>query len=234
MIYLYVKTHNITGLKYFGKTTKDNLVSYKGSGKYWIKHLKKHGTDLTTEIIGEFYNEQECEDFAIKFSIQNDIVNSPMWANLREENGLDGAPVGNILSDDTKLKISKKLRGKKSPKSSYIMRESSGTRSNRARENMTGLKWYNNGIEQIRIKAENALEGWVAGRLPNIYGDKNLGLQNVAGNNTKGKKIYNNGIRHAYFLKETVPDGWIQGKMDGYQGGNGSMKKGKTYGKNAD
>jgi hypothetical protein len=36
---LYVKTHNITGLKYFGKTTNDPF-KYKGSGKYWLDHLK--------------------------------------------------------------------------------------------------------------------------------------------------------------------------------------------------
>lgn len=28
-------------------------------------------------------------------------------------------------------------------------------------------------------------------------------------------------------------DGWVRGKMDGYQGGTGALKKGKTYEKNA-
>lgn len=41
MIYLYVKTHNITGLKYLGKTNNKDPHSYKGSGKYWILHCKK-------------------------------------------------------------------------------------------------------------------------------------------------------------------------------------------------
>jgi len=39
MVYLYVKIHNVTKLKYFGKTTK-NPYNYKGSGLYWKRHLK--------------------------------------------------------------------------------------------------------------------------------------------------------------------------------------------------
>lgn len=41
MIHLYIKTHNTTGLKYFGKTTKDPY-KYLGSGKHWRAHLKIH------------------------------------------------------------------------------------------------------------------------------------------------------------------------------------------------
>jgi hypothetical protein len=32
-IYLYKKTHNITGLKYLGKTAQSNPYKYPGSGK---------------------------------------------------------------------------------------------------------------------------------------------------------------------------------------------------------
>jgi transposase len=51
LIYLYVKTHNKTGLKYLGKTTKLDPHKYSGSGKRWLRHLKKHGFDYTTEIL---------------------------------------------------------------------------------------------------------------------------------------------------------------------------------------
>lgn len=50
---LYIKTHNITGLKYFGKTIK-NPFKYKGSGKYWTRHLAIHGNDVTTEVVATF------------------------------------------------------------------------------------------------------------------------------------------------------------------------------------
>jgi len=42
-IYLYKKTHNITGLQYLGKTISKDPYSYTGSGVRWTNHLKKHG-----------------------------------------------------------------------------------------------------------------------------------------------------------------------------------------------
>ena len=45
IIYLYVKTHRKTGLKYLGKTKKDPFV-YQGSGVHWKNHLNKHGYDV--------------------------------------------------------------------------------------------------------------------------------------------------------------------------------------------
>lgn len=87
--YLYIKTHNLTGLKYFGKTTNKDPYTYKGSGTYWSNHLKVHGSDITTEIIGYYDNEKECRKVAHEFSITNDIVNSKEWANLKIE-ALDG------------------------------------------------------------------------------------------------------------------------------------------------
>lgn len=109
MIYLYVKTHSITGLKYFGKTTK-NPLKYNGSGVYWKRHLKIHGSSHETEIIATFTDEEVCEAFALEFSKRNDVVGSSNWANLIQENGKDGAPIGHpghVFTNDQKLKISK-------------------------------------------------------------------------------------------------------------------------------
>ena len=61
IIYLYIKTHNKTGLKYLGKTTKKDQHKYKGSGKYWLKHIRKHGYDVTTEIIFQTIDKKEFE-----------------------------------------------------------------------------------------------------------------------------------------------------------------------------
>lgn len=87
--YLYIKTHNTTGLKYFGKTTKDPH-KYRGSGKHWLSHLKMHGNNITTEIIGYFTVEEECRRVAESFSREHNIVDSKEWANMIIENGLDG------------------------------------------------------------------------------------------------------------------------------------------------
>lgn len=90
MIYLYIKTHNKTGLKYFGKTVQDPHT-YKGSGIYWRNHIKKHGNDVTTEVYGSYDEDHidQCRDDALQFSVDNNIVESVAWANLKLET-LDG------------------------------------------------------------------------------------------------------------------------------------------------
>lgn len=113
---LYIAEHNQTGLKYFGKTvqfyTEEDLQKYyHGSGKYWVNHLKKHGNDVTMKIYG-VYDSNEVEEVALKFSEENDIVNSKGWANLKPENGKDGWIKGYNHSDKTKIKISEKQLGR--------------------------------------------------------------------------------------------------------------------------
>lgn len=111
--YLYVKTHNITGLRYFGKATGKEPTKYRGSGKYWLRHLKMHGNFISTEIIGFFQDEEECVRAATEFSKQNNIVESEEWANLKDENGLDGgSDKGHRKKDTSKMKIAAKLRSR--------------------------------------------------------------------------------------------------------------------------
>jgi len=88
--WLYVKQHNQTGLKYFGQTKSDNPYTYKGSGKYWLRHLSVHGNDISTIWCYRFTNKQNLVDFATRFSTQNNIEKSKEWANLMNENGLGG------------------------------------------------------------------------------------------------------------------------------------------------
>ncbi len=92
---LLVMTHNVTGLRYFCKTSRlDELCYYKGSGVYWKRHLRKHGRNVSVDVIGVYHDKQECMDVAKQFSQENMIGANPAWANLIPENGLDGAPVG--------------------------------------------------------------------------------------------------------------------------------------------
>ena len=92
---LLVQTHNVTGLKYFCKTIHLNKVHwYKGSGTVWKRHLKKHGNDVSTGIMGVYYDRQRCVEAALEFSKTHDIVASKEWANLVEENAETGAQGG--------------------------------------------------------------------------------------------------------------------------------------------
>lgn len=89
-IAIYVKTHSITGLKYFGKTSSKNPNLYIGSGTYWRRHLKKHGNFVDTEILGIFTDKISLQLYCLEFSHIHNIINSKKWANLKEETGLDG------------------------------------------------------------------------------------------------------------------------------------------------
>src|ERR1035437_2618610 len=85
--YLYIKQHKITGLKYFGKTIKDPL-KYCGSGTKWKYHINYYGREhVETVWFQKFEDIDECRNYALKFSDDNDIVESDEWANLIVENG---------------------------------------------------------------------------------------------------------------------------------------------------
>ena len=88
--WLYIKQHNITGLKYFGKTVRNDPTKYNGSGKKWVHHLNFHGKDVSTVWCQLFTDEDKLVNFALNFSKENNIVESTKWANLKIENGLDG------------------------------------------------------------------------------------------------------------------------------------------------
>ena len=110
--WLYIKQHNATSLKYFGKTISKDPYSYKGSGNRWINHLKIHGDNITTLWCKLFTNVDLLVEFATNFSQENNIVKSKDWANLIDENGLDG---GGSPSFDTRKKIGFANKGRKLP-----------------------------------------------------------------------------------------------------------------------
>lgn len=158
---LLIKTHTITGLKYFCKSTNlSNLESYSGSGKYWKKHLIKHGKTFTTGVVGIYYEKQRCVDSALRFSEEQNIVDSKEWANLRPENGLDGGarPDDYVFSDETKEKMAKSgghMKGKKqSPE--HIAKRAAAMVGNKNgignKGNTGGIPWNKGLRKQDNIK----------------------------------------------------------------------------------
>jgi len=86
-----LKTHKITGLKYLCKTSTRNPFTYLGSGKYWKRHIKKHGTQIHTSILEECLTRAELVMWGTFYSKLWNVVNSEDFANLVEERG-DGGP----------------------------------------------------------------------------------------------------------------------------------------------
>jgi hypothetical protein len=93
---LMIKRHLITGLRYFCKSYIEKYEQYKGSGKHWERHIKKHGTNhVITEWASEpFTDPKDIEEFALLFSELHNIVKSKQWANMKPEDGLTGGGPG--------------------------------------------------------------------------------------------------------------------------------------------
>jgi hypothetical protein len=111
MIYLYIKTHNVTGLKYLGKTTSKDPHRYLGSGTRWRSHLAIHGFDYSTEILFQSSDSAEIKEKGIYYSQLWDIVDSNHWANLKQEEG-DGGFCKNSITPEANAKRSKTLKGR--------------------------------------------------------------------------------------------------------------------------
>jgi hypothetical protein len=148
MIYLYVKTHKKTGLKYLGKTSNKDPIRYKGSGTYWRRHLKKHGNDIETEILFQSENKEEIREKGLYYSELWKVTESKDWANIIEESG-DGGDT----SQTEAWKEGMKNRIHKIPE---IHSKSA-----------LGKVWYTDGITNILIdEIENHIpDGFIKGRV---------------------------------------------------------------------
>lgn len=165
-IYLYVKTHQVTGLKYLGQTTASNPHLYPGSGLYWKRHLEKYGNNFSTEIIQECQTEEELREFGIYYSNLWNVVESKEWANLKEEAGQGGRGYkhrvecrhcmsatrkakmssgeilpwnkGKIMSSEFKSNLSKYRSGRKASEETKAKMSQS---ARKRKPNITSYKW---------------------------------------------------------------------------------------------
>ena len=97
--FLYIKRHRITGKLYLGITAGDleYLLKYKGSGRYWNRHITIHGRDCVDTVwYCRYYDREELTKFAVMCSEQWNIVyakdddGNKIWANEKIEDGLTG------------------------------------------------------------------------------------------------------------------------------------------------
>lgn len=202
MHYLYIKQCTHCSLKYFGQT-KGNPIPYKGSGKYWKKHLKKHNVikPVTLQIF-EFNSIDDAEEFAIKFSIDNNIVTSLEWANLMIENARTGSyqcsdltkdkirqtKLGTHASAETKLKMSKSRIGNKNRLGIPHSEETKLKISNSSKGKLpwnTGLSGYKKPLSEV---GKLSLSQKLTGR---IYSEE---TKLKMSNSKKGKPTWNKGI----------------------------------------
>ena len=148
--YLYLKTHNKTGLKYLGKTVTDPYT-YLGSGKLWRRHLAKHGNDITTKILLETEDTQELSTVGLYYSTLWNIVEDKRFANMRFESG-DGGDTSNCEAYIEGIK----------------MRDTSGSKNSmygRSAIVEQNIRWYNNGKDNVYVPAGTEPKGYKPGRI---------------------------------------------------------------------
>ena len=146
MFYIYKKTHNVTGLMYLGYTKK-NPYTYTGSGVRWLKHLEKHGDDVTTEIICECSTKDEIKEKGKYYSNLWNVAKSKEWANMKIEEG-----------DGGDMSYSEKwVNGRKSPE--FRKKQSDGAKGN---TNVRNYKWWCNTITGEKTRSlESPGENWI-------------------------------------------------------------------------
>jgi hypothetical protein len=176
-IYLYIKTHNKTGLKYLGKTTK-NPYTYLGSGVDWKIHLKEHGEEHSTLVIQECQTNQELNKWGRYYSNLWNVSESIEWANRIPETGGGGnhteerkelyrqQQLGRKKPPRTKEhteKIAVQARGKPNPKTSQGLRkwyDSNPDRSKAIEKQSKSIQeWYINNPGMSHAKSLKTWDG---------------------------------------------------------------------------
>ena len=105
MNYLYLKKHNQTKKLYLGWTTNEDIQKYRGSGLHWKRHIKKHGYDVTTVLLGAFSDKNKMKIQGKYYSRLWDVVENPVFLNLKEEDG-----EGGLFGEESKKKMSRSAK----------------------------------------------------------------------------------------------------------------------------
>ena len=227
--FLYIKTHNKTGLKYFGKTIRKDPYKYKGSGTYWMRHIKEHGYDVTTVVLNKgrpYEDEHLMKIVALAFSTKHNIVDAKdemgrkIWANLIPESG-DG--VKGISSCPNWIKSNQDyMRGPNNPAKKY-----GGSCKGKKRPGVggrkKGFKWTE-AERDAHAKACSTSEFkekkeayWTAERRKE-NGDRHRGREGHA----KNKPWYTNGVSEKQ--TDSPEDGWVRGRLTNVNENRKSLK----------
>lgn len=182
-IYLYVKTHNVTGLKYLGKTEQIDPHKYTGSGKNWCKHLEHHGYDYSTQILLATEDKEELKDTGLFFSKLWNVVRSREWANRIPESGEGIAKNTTTVKDKTGKKFNISIFDEKYLNGEYV----GHTKGKTVAYDQMGIKVYVNSNDPRFITGE------------------------LRGNNKSKIYIFKDDARKMIYKTDLIPDGWNKG-----------------------
>lgn len=221
MYYLYIKQHNVTGLKYLGYTSSQDPYKYRGSGTYWKRHIKKYGYNVITTILLATLDKQDIKVTGIFFSKLFNVVKSKEWANLDLEEG-QGVSSESIAVKDiygNKFRVSKTdpriatgaLVGQTAgmlpaydAEGNYYYIHKTDTRliTGILRSNNSGKKFITDGtVNKLIVPGQDIPNGW------------SIGISDTKNKHNKGKIWITNGVLEQMIFKDVIiPDGWKRGR----------------------
>lgn len=91
--------------------TTRNPYTYRGSGWSWKPHIKKHGNDVDTYIIGTYETRKELREAGIYYSKIWNVIESDEWANRIPEGGSNLYWLGKKHTQQHKNKIRNSMKG---------------------------------------------------------------------------------------------------------------------------
>jgi group I intron endonuclease len=182
-IYTVYKTTNLVNGKIYIGVHKENDKVYFGSSIPLKQSITKHGIENFKKEILFTYNTKEKAYLKESELVNEDFVKRQDTYNLRK--GGEGG-TGYPHSKETRKKISdankgqipwckgkgkeifseegmSKLKDKVGKKNSFYGKQHSNESLAKMSNSMKGMKWWNNGKEQIRAKEQP--EGYQAGRI---------------------------------------------------------------------
>lgn len=165
---IYKTTNTVTGKIYVGQHKTGTVDDgYLGSGKIIRRAIKKYGDDaFTREILEICGSKEEANTAEEKWITKLDSTNKDIGYNITPH-----AYGGQPLSNESRQKISEKMKGRKlSEETKEKMRKPKPPRSDEHTENQRksriGKRWYHNPISgdsrQFQM-GEQPLD-WVMGR----------------------------------------------------------------------
>jgi len=182
MIYLMLKTHKETGLKYLCKCENRNPHKYKGSGTYWKEHLRRFGNsikDITTEVLFETNDVNKFKEKALYYSNLWQVDINSEFANYILEQG-DGGDTSKsegyqqylnserfkkvCLENSERMKINNPIHNPE-----VAAKVHNRTTYNKISEALTEKKKSASHVEKIKAQAEREKEI----RKQRISGEKN-------------------------------------------------------------
>ena len=195
MMYLYLKTHNVTGYQYLGKTVNDPH-KYKGSGLLWQRHLRQYNNDVTTVVLLATESKQELADTGIFFSKLFNVVNNSLFANLTEESGQGGFTK---YTAERNNKISQSLTGRRN---TWTPKGHNGGRVSAINVDTK---------ECVSISVDDFKNGPYVGVGTNHKGKPRLITQG-ANNSSYGKKWFTDGTNEGRFSVGSAPTNYWLGR----------------------